>query len=164
LIPRGRGGCFIFFSSQRKSDRSLQPFQRRWVDSARRGSVQPCAELGFVRRHTARTMNTPLKRDEATLKTGGASLQRGIETVGGKLYLTNRRLIFESHAFNVQRGATLIPLGDISSITKCWTKLLNLIPLMPNSLAVTTTQGREHRFVLFGRDAWASAITSAKSA
>jgi len=109
-------------------------------------------------------MNTPLNSDEAILKTGGANLQRGIETVGGKLYLTNRRLIFESHAFNVQRGATLIPLGDISSVTKCWTKFLNLIPLMPNSLAVTTTQGQEHRLVLFGRDTWASAITSAKSA
>ena len=108
-------------------------------------------------------MKTPLNPDEAILKCGVANLQRGVETVGGRIYLTNHRLIFESHAFNVQRGATLIPLGEISSVTKCWTKFLNIIPLMPNSLAVTTTLGHEHRLVLFGRDTWASAITSAKA-
>ena len=91
-------------------------------------------------------MNTPLNPDEAILRTGGANFQHGIETVGGKLYLTNRRLIFESHALNIQRGATLIPLDDVSSATKCWTKFLNLIPLMPNSLAITITQGQEFRF------------------
>lgn len=108
-------------------------------------------------------MNTTLAPNETIVKNGAANLQRRIETVGGKLYLTNRRLIFESHAFNVQRGATSIPLGDIASVAKCWTKFLNLIPLTPNSLAVTTTQGQEHRLVLFGRDAWASAIAGAKA-
>lgn len=108
-------------------------------------------------------MNTSLNPEEAILKTGAANLQRGIETVGGRLFLTNHRLIFESHAFNVQRGTTMIPLSDISFITNCWTKFLNLIPLLPNSLAVTTSHGQEHRFVLFGRDIWASAITKAKS-
>jgi hypothetical protein len=107
-------------------------------------------------------MNTPLNPDETILKNGAANLQMGIETVGGRLYLTNRRLIFESHAFNVQREATSIPLTDILSVTKCWTKFLNLIPVTPNSLAVKTTQEQEHRFVLFGRDAWAFAITNAR--
>jgi hypothetical protein len=107
-------------------------------------------------------MNTPLNPDESILKNGAANLQRGIETVGGRLYLTNRRLIFESHAFNVQRGATSIPLTDILSVTKCWTRFFNLIPITPNSLAVKTVQGHEHRLVLFGRDAWASAITNAR--
>lgn len=106
-------------------------------------------------------MNTPLEPTETVLKTGAANLQRGMETVGGRLCLTTRRLIFESHAFNVQRGATFIPLGDISAVVKCWTRFLNLLPLTPNSLAVTTARGQEHRFVLVGREKWASAITKA---
>ncbi len=109
-------------------------------------------------------MNTPLDGNEVLLKHGPANLQRDIETVGGNLYLTNQRLIFESHAFNVQCGTTLMPLSDIVSITKCWTKFLNLIPLLPNSLAVITTSGQEYRFVLFGRTAWASAIANAREA
>ncbi len=109
------------------------------------------------------TLKTPLNPNEKILKNGPANLQRGIETVGGNLYLTNLRLVFESHAFNVQRGTTLITLGEISSVTKCWTKFLNLIPTVPNSLAVTTNQGQERRFVLVDRNTWISAITSAKT-
>lgn len=109
-------------------------------------------------------VNTALDSNEVLLKQGPANLQRDIETVGGRLYLTNTRLIFESHGFNVQCGVTLLPLSDIVSITKCWTKFLNLIPLLPNSLAVVTTSGQDFRFVLFGRTAWASAIANAKEA
>jgi GRAM domain len=109
-------------------------------------------------------MNTPLNADEIILKDGPANLQRGAETVGGKVYLTSRWLVFEAHKFNLQRGATEIPLSDILSIAKCWTKFLNLIPVLPNSLAVTTNQGQEYRFVLFGRDAWEEAISGAKGA
>lgn len=109
-------------------------------------------------------VNTALDSNEVLLKQGPANLQRDIETVGGRLYLTYTRLIFESHGFNVQCGVTLLPLSDIVSITKCWTKFLNLIPLLPNSLAVVTTSGQDFRFVLFGRTAWASAIANAKEA
>lgn len=109
-------------------------------------------------------MKTPLAPSETVLKSGAANLQRGIETVGGRLHLTSRRLVFESHVFNVQRGVTSIPVGEISSVTKCWTKFLNLIPLAPNSLAVRTNRGQEYRFVLFGRESWITAIKSAGGA
>jgi hypothetical protein len=103
-------------------------------------------------------MKTPMLRDEAPVKDGAANLQRGIETVGGWLYLTDRRLIFESHAFNIETGATIIPLESITGARKCWTKFLNLIPLFPNSVAVSTKEGKEYRFVTFNRQAWIEAI------
>lgn len=109
-------------------------------------------------------MKTPLDTNEQILKQGAANLQRGIETVGGKLYLTNQKLIFESHVINIQRGATIVPIDNVATVAKCWTKFLNLIPIMPNSLLVTTTQGQEYKFVISGRDAWASAIANAKAA
>jgi hypothetical protein len=107
-------------------------------------------------------MKTALLPGEAPIRHGGANLQRGIETVGGHLYLTTQRLVFESHAFNVQTGTTALALDEIGSIELCWTKFLGLIPLVPNSLAVTTVSGTEHRFVLWGRGAWRDAIAAAQ--
>ena len=100
----------------------------------------------------------PLQPDEVLVKESRANLQRGVESVGGHLYLTNRRLIFESHRFNVQRGATEIPLSDVAEIRKVWTKFLGVIPTAPNSIALTTAGGQEHRIVCNKRDEWIEAI------
>ena len=106
-------------------------------------------------------METPSLPNETPVKQGAANLQRGIETVGGKLYLTNQRLVFESHALNIQTGATIIPLSSINRTRKCWTKFLNMIPIFPNSIAVSTKEGKEYRFVAFGRQDWIDAIEAA---
>ena len=103
-------------------------------------------------------MRTELRQGEQVIKEGSASLQKNIETVGGRLRLTNQRLLFEAHRFNVQRGVTEIELPNIQASRPCWTKFLGLLPLFPNSLAVFTQQGREYRFILFGRHVWAAAI------
>jgi hypothetical protein len=108
-------------------------------------------------------MKTPSLPDETPVKDGAANLQRGVETVGGWLYLTNRRLIFESHAFNIQTGATNIPLASITGARKCWTKFLNLIPVFPNSVAVSTKEGKDYRFVTFSRQAWIEAIEAQRA-
>jgi hypothetical protein len=107
-------------------------------------------------------MHTELRDDEEVIRDGRANLQRGIETVGGYLYLTTRRLIFEAHAFNVQSGRTVIPLRDIEDASPCWTKLFGLVPIFPNSLAVFTTKGKTFRFVIGDRDGWRIAIREAR--
>ena len=99
-------------------------------------------------------MITALQPNETLIREGVANLKKGIESVGGKLFLTDQRLVFESHALNVQSGTTVIPLIDIAAINLCWTKFLNWIPLMPSSLAIKTSDGLEHRLVLFGRSRW----------
>ena len=103
-------------------------------------------------------MRTELRQGEQVIKEGASSLQKNIEIVGGKLRLTNQRLLFETHRFNVLRGVTDIELSSIQALGPCWTKLLGFLPLFPNSLAIFTLQGKEYRFVLFGRHAWAAAI------
>lgn len=108
-------------------------------------------------------MKTELRQGEKLIKNGGANLQKNIETVGGKLHLTDQRLVFEAHKFNVQSGVTEVELSNIQSSEKCWTKFLGFLPLFPNSLAVYTKQGKEYRFVLFGRGAWAAAIEAQKN-
>jgi len=105
-----------------------------------------------------RPMKTPLRPGETLVRQGGANLQRKLETVGGHLYLTNERLVFESHRFNIQQGPEELELAQVQSTEKAWTKFLNVIPLFPNSLAVTLREGAEFRFVVFGRGAWQQAI------
>jgi hypothetical protein len=107
-------------------------------------------------------MKTPFLAGETPIKDSAANLQRGIETVGGWLYLTNHRVVFESHAFNIQTGTTIVPLASITGARECWTKFLNLIPLFPNSFAVATKEGSVFRFVTFGRQAWIDAIDGQK--
>lgn len=101
-----------------------------------------------------------LREGERVLKDGAANLQRGVETVGGRLYLTDQRLVFQPHRFNVQFQPAELELAAIRSVRPCWTKFLNLIPLAPNSLSVLAVQA-EYRFVLFGRRGWATAIRAA---
>jgi hypothetical protein len=106
-------------------------------------------------------LKTPLRPGETVLRDSRANLQRGIESVGGRLHLTNQRLIFESHRINVQRGATEIPLGEVTGVDRAWTKFLGVLPLAPNSIAVSSAAG-EHRLVLPKRDEWLAAIEQAR--
>lgn len=109
-------------------------------------------------------MKIELRQGEQIIKEGAANLQKNIETVGGRLCLTNRRLVFEAHKLNVQGGTTEVELSDVQSLQTSWTKFLGLIPLFPNSLSVYTKQGKEYRFVLFDRAAWAAAIEAHRNA
>ena len=108
-------------------------------------------------------MRTPLLPGEIPVKDGAANLQRGMETVGGRLYLTNQRVIFEPHTLNIQTDITTVPLTSITGTRKCWTVFLNLIPLVPNSIAIATKDGNEYRLVTFGRQAWIDAIGGQKA-
>jgi len=108
-------------------------------------------------------MKTELRPSEMLVRKGAANLQRGIETVGGQLYLTNQRLIFEAHAINFQSKPTEIEVCDIRYTDTVWTKFLGLIPLFPNSLAVHAQQSDPLRFVLFGRKSWSQSIETVMS-
>lgn len=98
-------------------------------------------------------METPGIEGEEAVRDGAANLQRGWETVGGRLYLTTHRLVFEAHALNLQTGATVLSLADVESTALAWTKFLGLVPLFPNSLVVRAA-GVDHAFVLFDRRGW----------
>lgn len=79
------------------------------------------------------------------------------EGVGGWLYLTTRRLLFRSHAFNIQRHETDLPLVDIAEASPVLTA-----GFIPNGLLVCTRSGRRERFVVEQRQRWSAEITSAR--
>ena len=107
-------------------------------------------------------MKTPLGINETIIRNGGANLLHGMDNAGGKLILTNQRVIFEAHRFNISRGEQLIDLMDITKVEKAWTKFLGFIPLFPNAVLVTVSNGKRFRFALWGRKKWAKAILEAK--
>ena len=103
-------------------------------------------------------MQTQLAAGERLIKEGPANHMRGIEAVGGKLYLTNRQLVFEPHPINIQTGITSVPLADVVDAQPAWTRLLNLIPLVPNSIKVEKRSGKADSFVVSDKTAWVSCI------
>lgn len=117
----------------------------------------------WITNRRSAALKTLLEEGEQLVRRGGANLQRGRETVGGFLYLTNRRLVFEAHKFNFQRQSTQIALADIERVVPCWTKFLGVLPLLPNSLSIQTKSG-VYDIVLFGRAAWRTAIESGMGA
>ena len=89
------------------------------------------------------TITPELLAEEQIAQEIGASLFRGLEAVGGKIFLTNKRLIFQSHSFNVQKGQTNIAFSDINNVAHRKTmKLIN------NGIKISTIKGEEYCFVV----------------
>lgn len=93
---------------------------------------------------------------ERILKQGPANHVRGSEAVGGWLYLTDRRLLFRPHRFNIQRDEASFPLEEVLQAQPCLTAWV-----IPNGLRLVTAQ-RSERFVVEGRRAWSKEIARAK--
>ena len=68
---------------------------------------------------------------EKVIKEGGANHLKGRVGVGGKLVLTDRRLIFKSHKINVQNHQDSF---DVNSILKL--EIYNSLRILENRLAI----------------------------
>src|SRR5262245_9762271 len=78
--PRPRQGEDVPQRALKPRDAAEPPPRR---PATPRKAAAPAAESG---------MKTPLLADETPVKDGAANMQRGLETVGGWLYLTDMRL------------------------------------------------------------------------
>ena len=80
---------------------------------------------------------------------GPANLFRGIEGVGGKLFLTNKKVIFKAHKINIQKVQTNIDYLDIKELIKRKTyKFIN------NGMRIITKEGRKYDFIVNEREKW----------
>lgn len=84
---------------------------------------------------------------------GPANLFREMEGVGGKLFLTNKNMIFKSHKLNIQTGQTDIPYENILEIVKRKTA-----KIIDNGIRIKTKDGKEYDFVVNERDYWMEKI------
>lgn len=92
--------------------------------------------------------------DETILFEIGANHFKGVEGVGGKLYLTNKRLVFKSHKLNIQNHELSIILTDIDKVDRYKT-----LGLVNNGLAVTTADNKIEKFVVQQVDEWVNQLT-----
>ncbi|OQA51978.1 MAG: hypothetical protein BWY44_00798 [Candidatus Omnitrophica bacterium ADurb.Bin292] len=96
--------------------------------------------------------------DEIIIKQGAASLQEDIEHITGRLYLTGTKLVFESSGLNFRGGSTTIPLENIANADKGWSKLLGIVPAVPNALKITLKDGKVYRFTCWWPSRWKNAV------
>jgi hypothetical protein len=107
-------------------------------------------------------MKTQLRSGEKLVKEGMASHQRMFDYSGGKLLLTNQRLIFEAGKLNFDHTGTEIELSSLESAIAGWTRLL-FIPLFPNLLTIRTKSRETYFFTAYKLREWVSAIDAERS-
>jgi len=98
-------------------------------------------------------MNLNLNENETIVKQGYANHFKGIESVGGKMFLTNQRLYFKSHSFNIQVHDLSISILEIRSLGK-----RNTFGIFPNGLFIELKNGKKEIFVVYRRKKWISEI------
>ena len=95
---------------------------------------------------------------ETEVFSDGANLWRGALSVGGKLLLTEKRLIFLPHNFNLGFGGKdeYINLADIHSA-----KRVKTTAIVDNGLRITLSDDTELKFVVNKREQWIEKLDAA---
>lgn len=102
-------------------------------------------------------MSFELNNDEQILADRSINLFRGLEAVGGRLIITNQRLLFQPHAFNIQKQNLEIPLNQIKEV-----RPRNTMGIVPNGILVTLDTGQEYKLVVWKRKALMGLIDKSK--
>ena len=90
---------------------------------------------------------------DSMLLEGPANHFKGIEGVGGYLWLTDTRVHFRSHSYNFQNHEWSSPLSSIHDVQATKT-----VGLFKNGLRLKTRAGEEHRFTVYDNQGWTEAI------
>jgi len=89
-----------------------------------------------------------LNSNEKIIKKGRANHLRKIEWVGGKLFLTNQKLIFKPHQLNIQTYEVVIPLDEIVSVEAKHSDFIS------RELRVLLKNNSVEKFYVYGRKSW----------
>jgi len=79
---------------------------------------------------------------------------KGIEGVGGKLFLTDKRIVFKSHKLNIQNHQLSIPLTDVNNVGRYKT-----LGMINNGLSITTVNDKTEKFVVEQVEDWVTFLT-----
>jgi hypothetical protein len=110
----------------------------------------------FVQKQTTRfNVERPDFGDESVLIEGPANHFKGLEGVGGYLWVTNRRVHFASHKINIQVHTWTVSLDDIRSV-----QAVKTFGLIDNGLTIETASCGKERFVVNNSNKWAQIIRS----
>jgi hypothetical protein len=96
-----------------------------------------------------KTTKIKIDPEEKMIFQTGAKHFKGMEAVGGKLCLTDKRIIFKSHRFNIQNHELIIKLTDIKEINR-----FRPLDLTDNGLSIQTNEQRKEKFVVEKIEEW----------
>lgn len=113
--------------------------------------------MHHISKRLAKTIIPETAANERILKEGGANHLKGIEAVGGKLVLTDKRLIFTSHTFNWQNHQEHIDLDQIQSVQSTRT-----LGVLPNGLTIQLPDNKRHKFIVDEPGDWVEKIMTQK--
>lgn len=119
------------------------------------GFITPRLNLALTKKKTPKTDDIPLSEEEEIKFIGGANLYKNKAGSGGKLVLTNSRLIFTSPRLIHDQSIISLPIKEITSakpVQKNW--------LVEEIFAVHATN-EEFRFVSYDREKWIEEISKA---
>jgi hypothetical protein len=111
------------------------------------------ASMQYTARRLYKAIVIETNPDEERIKEGGANHFMGKEGVGGKLLLTDKRLIFKSHKFNIQNHQQVYDLRDIRLAQASMT-----VKIFRNGLNVELRDGVVHKFVVDQPNEWVVSI------
>ena len=100
-------------------------------------------------------MEIVLNEKEIVVRKSRATHWKYWEGVGGKLLLTNKRLIFKSHGLNVHSHEEAIPLEAIISIEAKYSDFISA------KMMISLSSGAKEKYYVPHRKAWVKDIKSA---
>ena len=104
------------------------------------------------------TTKIELHPNETMLFETPANHFKGMEGVGGNLYLTNKRLVFQSHKLNIQNHQLSINLADIRNADR-----YKPIEVINNGLSIIKNNDTIEKFVVEQPDQWVKQIGVTKN-
>ena len=100
----------------------------------------------------------PLLENEELIKAGSATHFKSKQSVGGWIYLTDKRIFFNSLAVNIQKHELSIPLHIIKEV-KTW----RVFAILPTGLQIKVIDGNSEFLAVEGRRNWVKEIREAKT-
>jgi len=106
-------------------------------------------------------MQLNLREGENQVREGKANKTSLFWASGGKLILTNERLLFLGHGMNLTQGGLVLELKDVFNVEKGITfSIIAPIPI-PNAIKISTQDGTVYKFTVTKRAEWIEAISKA---
>ena len=94
-----------------------------------------------------------LQQNENIIKEGIANHIVKFDSVGGKLFLSNKRLIFKSHKINIHKHTIEIELNNISDCYK-----YKYLGIFSNRIKIITNENNIEKFVINKPNEWIETI------
>jgi hypothetical protein len=91
---------------------------------------------------------------EVVIRSGAANMMKRGYALGGKLYLTNKRLRFCPHRINIETSDYSFPVSHVNSIEPS-----RAMGVVPNAITISLHDGRAIKFVVYDRMKWVSTIS-----